>query len=209
MGLIAEDNGMNFELTPADTHVARCYRVIDFGTSYNEKWGKSSHKILISWELPNTHMEDDRPFSIGRKYTLSLNKKANLRIDLESWRGVAFTEEEVKGFDISKLIGATCLLGVVHDTREDRTYANITSVMKMPQGTPCPDLINPPVVFDLDNFDQEVFNSFSEGLQKAIGASEEYQLRGQVGLQGESPSQSAEELDVSSRGSVDLEDIPF
>src|ERR1700761_9067656 len=111
MAIIASKNGGgDFELPPADQYAAVCYRVIDYGTQQTEWQGAVKHKrlILISWEL-DCKMSDDRPFTVSKRYTLSLHEKADLRKDLESWRGRPFTIEEEEGFDVSKLIGAPCL----------------------------------------------------------------------------------------------------
>ena len=65
---------------------------------------------------------------------LSLSEKANLRKDLESWRGKAFTAEELKGFDIEKLIGVNAMASIIHNQSGDRTYANISSISKLMKG---------------------------------------------------------------------------
>lgn len=174
MGLIAKNTGGDFELMPEGMAVARCFKVIDIGTQYNEAFNLSHHKILISWEFPEEKMKDNRPFAITKSYTLSLHKKASLRHDLESWRGKKFTDEEAAGFDISKLIGATCFINVVHNKQENNTYANIAAITPLSKGMVCPSAINPTVIFDIDNFSKEIFDTFSEKLQEKIKASPEY-----------------------------------
>lgn len=178
MGLLAKEEGGSFEMVEPNTYVARCYRVIDLGTHHDEKWDKDVHKIMLSWELPTALMETGdykgQPFSIHNRYTLSLSEKAHLRKDLEAWRGKAFTEEELNGFDISMLLGATCFINVVHST--DGKYANISSIMKLPKGTNCPDAVNDALILDLDSFDQKVFDTLSDKMQGTIKSSLEYGL---------------------------------
>ena len=60
--------------------------------------------------------------------------KASLRKDLESWRGQPFTKEELKGFDLKNILGASCQLQVVHNVSDGKTYANIAAVMGLPKG---------------------------------------------------------------------------
>ena len=178
MSLIASTTNEDFELTPSGTMVGICYRVIDIGTQQSEYQGqvKRAKKITLSWELPDEKMADGtRIFSIHKRYTLSLHEKATLRLDLESWRGVPFTDDELKGFDISKLLGKPCMLGIVHETRGGKTFANISSILKMPKGMPVPESVNTPIQFDLSNFDQAVYDSFSESLKATIAKSPEYQ----------------------------------
>ena len=116
MSMIAKDSGGNFVSAPIGTHPARCYSIIDLGHQRNEYEGQVSVKqqVLISWELPlEDKLDDGRPIGTSKFYTMSLNDKANLCIDLASWRGKAFTEEEKLGFDVSKLLGVPCILSIV------------------------------------------------------------------------------------------------
>src|SRR6185295_11438565 len=105
---IPRPNETEFELAPAGTHMAVCYRVIDLGTQSGTYMGKpkSQHKILVSWELPDEKMKDGRPFTIGQRYTWSMSEKATLRKHLEAWRGVPFTDADfgVDGFDVKNII---------------------------------------------------------------------------------------------------------
>lgn len=178
MGLTAKEEGGSFEMVAEDTYAARCYRVLDLGTHHDEKWNKNVHKIMLSWELPTALMETGeyagQPFSIHNRYTLSLSDRAILRKDLESWRGKSFTEEELAGFDVSNLLGATCLINVVHSA--DGKYANISSIMKLPKGMECPDAMNEAMMLDLDNFDQSIFDKLSDRMQETIKQSHEYKL---------------------------------
>ena len=71
---IPAPNDKQFELPPAGTHLATCYRVVDLGTQNSNYMGqvKRQHKILLSWELPDELMADGRPFTIGQRYTWSI-----------------------------------------------------------------------------------------------------------------------------------------
>lgn len=168
-----------FELTPAGTHAAICYRVIDLGTQ-ESTFGtdvKKARKILISWELPDETMKDGRPFTVHTKYTLSLHKKAKLRADLESWRGRAFTEKELEGFDLEDLLSKACLVNVVHNPSADgsRTYANVKAVTPIPKSMRVPPRPENPVVsFKLAEPDWHVFDNLSESMQEQIKRSPEY-----------------------------------
>lgn len=169
--------GQDFELTPAGTHAAICYRLIDLGTQ-KQVFGsdtKNIHKILISWELPDELMTDGRPFTIHSRYTLSLHEKAKLRADLESWRGRAFTEAELEGFDLENLLGKGCLVNVVHTENNGKTYANIRALTPLPKGMRVPATTeNPLVSFSLQDPDWAAFEALSDGLQTTIKKSPEY-----------------------------------
>jgi len=121
-----------FELLPAGSHVAVCYRVVDLGTQSGQYGPRP--RVLFSWEVPDEPMADGRPFTISRPYTLSSSPKSSLRPDVEGWRGRGLTSSEFGHFDLSELLGTTCLIGIKHETRENgRTYANVVSVMRRPK----------------------------------------------------------------------------
>jgi len=139
MGLTAKDKGGgDFTPIPEDLHLAICYGIWDIGTQFSERWEKSVHKVVIVWEIPGCRGVfdgKDLPRAISKRYRLSLHKKADLRKDLESWRGKKFTEEELKGFDLKKLLGAPCQIQVLHNKVDDKVYANIAAITKAPAGT--------------------------------------------------------------------------
>ncbi len=124
---------------PAGTHQAVCVDVIDKGIvdmpGYNGGPPKKKHMVSIAWQI-NELRDDGKRFVIYRRYTLSLNEKAALRKDLESWRGKKFTRDEEMGFDVESVIGANGLINVQHNTTGDKTYANVVSVMPLVKGMP-------------------------------------------------------------------------
>lgn len=176
--LAAEGESKPKQQPPAGSHVARCISVIDLGTQ-DTPFGES-HKVRITWELPEEKAvfkeeKGEQPFVLSKDYTLSLYEKANLRHDLESWRGRAFTEQELRGFDISKLLGAPCLLSVIHKTSDKgKTYANISSVSAMPKGMQCPEQYNPTVEYSIEMGHNSRYMALPEWLQKKIANSREW-----------------------------------
>lgn len=139
MAIVAKANGdgKTFEPAPAGVHQGICVDVIDLGI-LDVTWqgqSKKQHKINVAWQIAETR-EDGKPFLVFKRYTLSLSEKANLRKDLESWRGRAFTREEEMGFDVESVIGANCLLNIQHNEVGDKTYANVVSIMPLVKGMP-------------------------------------------------------------------------
>jgi hypothetical protein len=171
-----------FTPPPAGTFPTVCYRILDLGTQTGSYMGKPrvAHKILISWEIKDDDavMDDGRPMSIHQQYTWSMNEKAALRKDLESWRGKRFTDADFgeDGFDLADLLGVGCFMGIVHKEVEGNTYANISAISKLPKGMTVAPLVNKPLILWLDQtFDKEAFAELSEGMQNKIKASPEYQ----------------------------------
>ena len=123
-------------------------------------------------KLPEELNSEGQPLTISKFYTLSLHEKANLGNDLTSWRGRAFSEAEKQSFDISKLLGVTCLLNVMDKNGKPK----ISSIMPMKKGDPIAEQITQGVVFSLEDFQngkKEVFNNLSEGIRNIILRSKE------------------------------------
>ncbi len=177
-----------FELPPAGTFLAVCYRVIDLGTQATT-WG-AQHKILISWELAEEKMTDGRPFTISQRYTWSMHEKATLRKHLEAWRGVPFTDADFGVFDIKNIIGAGCILNIVHTEKGEKRFANVASVARMMKGMKAPLPVNETVYLALlpDRWSPDTFQKLSQNLQGAIMQSPQYQeLAGERGRISASP----------------------
>lgn len=170
MGLTVSASNSNYVPPPAGSHIAVCTQVIDLGRQHSDFYNKDDEKVMIGWELCNV-LDPDRannPKMVFARYTSSLGKKATLRKMLQAWRGRPFTEDELAGFELKKLLGAGCLIQVVHNQNDGNTYANVEAVMSIPQGTPKPKAHGALVAFEIDNWDAEAFSGFSEGLQAKI-----------------------------------------
>jgi hypothetical protein len=173
--LTAKDEGSDRIVISAGTHVARCYGIIDLGTQYSERFGNWTRKVNLQFELPEELMDDGRPLAISKKYSLSLNDKANLKKDLESWLGRGVTEQEQKeGFSLGTLLGKPCLLSIIHAESNGKTYANIAAVMSVPKGTKVPDQSNPAVSYDVENGKDAVFEKLPEWIRTMIEQSKEF-----------------------------------
>jgi hypothetical protein len=137
MALTARDPGGNSYVPPEEgVFQAVCYGIYDIGTQYSEKWNKSAHRVIIAWEIPDARIELERdgktinlPRGVSKEYTLSLHQKAQLRKDLETWRGRTFTKEELAGFDLSNILKANCMIQILHVKSNEKTYANVAAIM--------------------------------------------------------------------------------
>jgi len=148
---ISESGGGTFEQVPVGTHNATCYMLVDVGTHEETFEGdtKKRHSIFIYWELNDSKMTDGRPFSIMKQYTLSLNEKSALFKDLCAWRKKRFTDEELKGFDLTSVLGFTC------DVEVGLTAggkSKVTSVYSPDGGAKKNATINEQVAFDIDEY---------------------------------------------------------
>src|SRR5690349_18426253 len=139
MAILATDTGGGGDFTPvpAGTHFAVCDQVVDLGKQriVSQMYGESiKHQVYIRWQIPAERVEwevdgakKEGPAVIGKTYTVSLGDKANLRKDLQAWRGKPFTPDELRGFDIAKLLGVPATITVTHTEKDGKTYANVAS----------------------------------------------------------------------------------
>ena len=189
MAFVASDSGGgNFKRVPPGAYIGRCYSLVDLGTQLTTgQYGeKLQHKIRIGWELFGEDEQGDpltidvdgkqMPLTITKGYTVSLHEKSGLRRDLAAWRGKDFTDEEAKGFDVSKLIGAYCMVNCTVSETNGKTYTNVAGLTPLPgalkNAKPAP--VHDNVMFDLDKPDMDVFATFHEKLQDAIKRSPEW-----------------------------------
>ena len=182
MAINATQSSAPRELIPAGNYIARCYEMIEIGTINEVINGdaKQLKKVMIGWEFPNDKKvfnpeKGEQPYVFSQEYTLSLGEKANLRKMLASWRGKDFTPEEAKCFDITKLLGVTAMVNIIHaQSQKGSTYAKIGSVSAVPKGIPVPEQINPTLRLEYDNFDYNIFNNLPEFIRDKMRGSLEF-----------------------------------
>ena len=144
-GLIAKkpENDGEREVLAAGMYQGVCYRYYDLGTHHVDYVYQGKHivgdnqKVHIAFEIPSERIviekdgrEQDVPRVQSKEYNLTLGKKANLRKDLESWRGRNFTENELEGFHLDKILGKNAMLNIIHN---DKGYPFIASINPLPR----------------------------------------------------------------------------
>jgi len=121
--LLKENDRPAREPIPQGTYHAVCFSVIDLGTQKVEYQGNVSLKrqLYVTWEIPSeriTIMIDDEekevPRIIGKKYTASLNPRANLRKVAESLRLM-----KNGTFDPEDLICVNSMLSIGNFTKDN------------------------------------------------------------------------------------------
>ena len=178
MGRYASDSGGggDFQAVKPGTYIARSFRIVDIGTQHGEYKGEPTvrNQFILYWELPTEIIDvngEDKPTIVSKFYTASLHEKSNLRHDLQSWRGKEFTSEELKGFDLTQVLGKPCFLTIVSTSSGK---SKVSAVTGLPKGTTCPPAVNPVSNFWVNEWSEEAFNNLSDGLKKLIQNSDEY-----------------------------------
>lgn len=197
----------DFAPVPAGSHIAICNGCIDLGLQPGSaQYPEPKHQVYIRFELPGERIKYKKdgqdiegPMSIGRTFTASMGSKASLRKFIEGWRGAAFTDAQAADFDLQKLLGQRCLVSVTHNTKGDKTYANLLGAMPLPKGmTSTEPQHNPSLYFSLDEPDAQALTQLPEWLRKKI--SERLEPEQHDADPGYAKEDAAVELD---------DDIPF
>ena len=135
--------GSNIPPHPAGQFAVRCIDLIDLGLVERSYKGekKVQHRIVLRFIAGETFEDEDgetQPLWVEDFFTWTCSEKGNLRKFLNSWRGRPFAEREMEEFNVAKLVGVPALIQVSHNIKPEKTYANIDSVMRLPNGMDVP-----------------------------------------------------------------------
>jgi hypothetical protein len=160
----------------AGAYAAVCDMIVDLGVQPSPG-GQYAPKrtVLLRFQIPEVRVEFTKdgetrslPAVISRTVGLSLNEKSTLYGLLTSWRGRAFTQDELKKFDLGKVAGKPAFVNVTHSVKGDRTYANLTSIMPLPKSMTAPALEGEALVFSTDAPNPDVFDKLPTWVQDKI-----------------------------------------
>ena len=185
MAIIVKANqGGGYPPIEAGSYRAICYGIVVEGTFINPFNQKKQTKVRFLWEFPDERiLKDgkDLPRAFSEEYTLTLGEQGKLRPRLESWRGKAFTKQELEGFDIENVLKAPCLITtMVGISKQGREYASITAVGRLPKGMEVPrETENPAIVFNVCDPEcpLEKMEQLPDWIQNRIKDSLEYKER--------------------------------
>ena len=157
-------------------YMAVCVGVVDLGEQYSEKFKSYSNKVKFVWALPGETIEIEgkqEERQLSKEFTISASKKGNLRAFLESWNAKSYSDEEFGEVDLFDQIGKACQLQVVlNDTGE---YSNVANLMPLPKGMPAPTSQTAFFTWDMDAWDDAVFENLPAWTQDQIKKSTQYQ----------------------------------
>ena len=119
------DSNGNYEMIPTGLHPGILIWIVDLGHQ-ETPWGWKK-RVMFTFELPKQVIEIDRgyePKVISIELSPVLHEKSNLTRLLTGWFGKAPDE----GFNLRKLVGRHAMVNIAHQTKGDKTYANISSL---------------------------------------------------------------------------------
>lgn len=200
----------DFKRCPAGSHIAVCNLVADVGMQPGSgMYPEPKRKLYVRFEIPNERVEFERdgqkvegPLTIGQFFTASMHEKANLRKQLEGWRGRAFTDDQAAAFDVSSILGKPCMLTVVEKESGGKVYANIKGIGPLPKGVPAPKAENPLLLYDADNL--KTYEKLPKWLRDTVDKQLEESVR-------EAPEEDLHRGSHSEREFIDddLSGVPF
>lgn len=157
-------------------YMAVCVGVVDLGEQYSEAFKKFANKVKFVWALPGETIEIEGKVEerqLSKEFTISTSKKGSLRGFLESWNGKTYSDEEFGELDLFEQLGKACQLQAV--LSESGEYANVANLMPIPRGMPAPVSKTVFFVWDMDNWDDAVFEQLPAWTQEQIKKSTQYQ----------------------------------
>jgi len=238
MSLTLKQGDNDFEKLEKGIYHATCFRMVDLGTQDNTYKGETNKRLQVRLDFeitealdPDTNqvlMADGRPFGVGKEYTASLFESANLRKDLESWRGKSFTQEELDSLELTDFLGCTVKIEVGLTQQTAEFAGGNPKIMRLSEprnGTEQVATVNPQVAFDMSVYCDEfngnsnanskamcdVFDDVPAYLQKKVEESYEYRAAVEKGARAstvevEAPAESLADLASSSD---DDDKLPF
>ncbi len=157
-------------------YMAVCIGFIDLGEQYSEKFKSYTNKGMYVWELPGETIEIDgeqKPRQLSKEFTISASNKSNLRKFIETWNSKNYSDEDFMEFDVFEQVGKPCQLNVV--LNETKEYSNVDNLMPIPRGFPAPTTDTKLIKWDMDAWNDEVFQELPEWIQEKIKKSTQYQ----------------------------------
>ena len=163
---------------PAGVYPGRLVQIIDFGLQpqrpYKGADKPPAPEIGLTYELVDTFLIDEEGKEIEDKprwvsetlpfYGLYADKAKSTQ------RYLAFDPNQDWGGNFAQAITLPVNITIVNNKVGDKVYDNVASIspMRPRDAEKCPELKNPPKVFDLDNPDKAVFEAFPEWIREKI-----------------------------------------
>lgn len=163
---------------PAGTYRGALVHVIDIGEQLckGKKGDFYQNQVVYTFELVGKTKEIDgqqKAIDLSRTFSYTRGANSAFRKFVQDWTGKKMSDEEWDEFDPGTLLYRNAMLSVVHnDTGE---YANIATAMAPFEGDVYPAPTLPRLYFDMDQWDDALFEKLPEWAQERIKKSSQYQ----------------------------------
>jgi hypothetical protein len=163
------------------THMARLVGITDLGHQPGFEWqGKeipSQWKFEFTYELPNSKMADGRPHWVSEEVKNNdFVGKGIISTLMARVKTMAADNEEAAAKDLSLLLGQPCMVTLSDGNNGYVKMKGQPAVSGIPMGMPVPELVNDTFIFDMDEPDMGLYETFpdfkKEKLSKALNFGE-------------------------------------
>lgn len=166
---------------PGGTYLGICVYSIALGEQLCEFEGKSKgyyNQVMLGFEICGQTVEIDgkqEPRVLSKTFNATKGKKSGLRKFLGAWEAKEMTDDEYLDSDTNDYVGRPAFLTIV--LNETGEYSNIDGIAPLPTGLPIdvPKPMSQLIRFDMEPWDQKLFESLPEWAQERIKKSTEYQ----------------------------------
>lgn len=185
---------------------ARVVRILDLGMQAGQEYppGSGQHKpsankVDFTYELLDCFMKDkdgnydeSKPRWISEDFPLH---RPDADLAKSTKRAKAIDPSNSVDYDLTKMLGMTCMVTVGHKVSKGKTYDKVLDVapMRASLADKAPALKNEPILFTLDNPDMEVFNKLPPFMQDRIKGNLEFKGSKLEQLLGGATTQDAPE----------------
>jgi hypothetical protein len=132
------NGGGSFAPAPEGSARAVCVDGIYLGARLDQFPGrpvKIVDKYAFVFQVDEINPDTNKRYEVSKEFTISMHEKATLRKFLSQWRGKAYTDEEAKGFDLARVVGACGISTITHQTSSaGRVYGKLMSMTPMVRG---------------------------------------------------------------------------
>lgn len=169
-----------FQMDPLEPGVypTRLVQLIDLGLQpqrpYQGQEKPPAHEIMLTYEFVDEFLKDEDGNDVEDKprwysETIPLHPLIADRAK-STQRYNALDPEGKYGGDFVKCLSTPVNVTLVHNQNGDKLYVNVANIaaMRPRDAAKCPELVNEPKYFDLDDPDVNVFGSLPEWIQDKI-----------------------------------------
>ncbi len=162
-----EEYDSDFELLQPGTRLALLTHLVFVGHHPTSWQGQERIRdvVRLGYELPDLIGQDGAPLAIFEEITASNNEKAKLYQRVKALNG---GREPAEGFELKQLMGRPVLITISHNTKGDRTYANVDMLTPLPANMQAPQPVAPLLYFDIEAPDKVVYSMLPPRSKKLI-----------------------------------------
>jgi hypothetical protein len=135
MGIFIKKQQNNYIPAPAVSHTAVCVYVLYLALKTTVWQGKEKTlpKVAFVFQI-GKKTDDGKPFTVWVRFTASFHKKSKLTEALKIWLGKELSDQEKDNLDLETLVGKPALISVIHANKNGSVFANISSIIPLPDG---------------------------------------------------------------------------